>query len=139
MPDETPEQALAPMTANVARTLVENHRAFLAFLERRVGSRAIAEDILQDAFIRGLGKLDTLRQNRSLISEPRGQADGGTEGGDRARLMHHRALDSDFVAIPRDAGPETREQQRRSHRERRDIERAVNHQGPGRIDLGIDN
>lgn len=31
-------------------TLVENHRAFLRFLERRVGDRALAEDILQDAF-----------------------------------------------------------------------------------------
>ena len=32
--------------------LVENHRAFLAYLERRVGDRALAEDILQDAFVR---------------------------------------------------------------------------------------
>lgn len=68
MADETPEQALAPMTADVARTLVENHRAFLAFLERRVGSRAVAEDILQDAFIRGLGKLDTLRNDESAVA-----------------------------------------------------------------------
>ena len=34
--------------------LVEGHRAFLAFLERRVESRAAAEDILQAAFTRGL-------------------------------------------------------------------------------------
>ena len=32
--------------------LVDNHRAFLAYLERRVGDRALAEDILQDAFVR---------------------------------------------------------------------------------------
>jgi RNA polymerase sigma-70 factor (ECF subfamily) len=31
-------------------TLLENHRAFLRYLERRVGSRELAEDILQDAF-----------------------------------------------------------------------------------------
>jgi RNA polymerase sigma factor (sigma-70 family) len=31
-------------------TLLENHRAFLSFLERRVGDRGLAEDILQDAF-----------------------------------------------------------------------------------------
>jgi RNA polymerase sigma factor (sigma-70 family) len=30
--------------------LVDNHRALLGYLERRVGDRAIAEDILQDAF-----------------------------------------------------------------------------------------
>ena len=34
--------------------LLENHRRFLAFLERRVGDRALAEDILQDAFVRNL-------------------------------------------------------------------------------------
>jgi RNA polymerase sigma-70 factor (ECF subfamily) len=32
--------------------LVENHRAFLRFLERRVGDRALAEDLRQDAFTR---------------------------------------------------------------------------------------
>jgi RNA polymerase sigma factor (sigma-70 family) len=30
--------------------LLANHRAFLRYLERRVGDRALAEDILQDAF-----------------------------------------------------------------------------------------
>jgi RNA polymerase sigma-70 factor (ECF subfamily) len=43
MPTETP----APLDV-----LVDNHRAFLAYLERRVGDRALAEDILQDAFVR---------------------------------------------------------------------------------------
>ena len=37
--------------------LVENHRAFLRFLERRVGDRALAEDLLQDAFTRNLDRL----------------------------------------------------------------------------------
>jgi len=32
--------------------LLENHRAFLSYLERRVGDRALAEDILQDAFVK---------------------------------------------------------------------------------------
>ncbi len=34
--------------------LVNGHREFLAFLERRVESRTVAEDILQTAFTRGL-------------------------------------------------------------------------------------
>src|SRR6185369_15418822 len=44
-------QSLSPDA--IAR-LVGGHREFLAFLERRVESRAAAEDILQTAFVRGL-------------------------------------------------------------------------------------
>lgn len=40
--------------------LLENHRAFLRYLERRVGDRAIAEDILQDAFTRNLEKVNSV-------------------------------------------------------------------------------
>lgn len=47
--------------------LVENHRRFLAFLERRVGSREAAEDILQDAFVRGLERADTVRDGDAII------------------------------------------------------------------------
>ncbi len=36
--------------------LLENHRRFLAFVEKRVGDRALAEDILQDAFVRSMRK-----------------------------------------------------------------------------------
>ena len=48
------------MDARGATILVENHRAFLGFLERRTGDRALAEDILQDAFVRNLERLDTI-------------------------------------------------------------------------------
>jgi RNA polymerase sigma factor (sigma-70 family) len=47
------------LTAEVAAIFVAKHRDYLAFLERRVGSRAIAEDILQEAFIRGMGRMDS--------------------------------------------------------------------------------
>lgn len=50
-PDSTDDRA------RVANVLVENHRAFLGFLERRVGDRALAEDLLQDAFTRNLDRL----------------------------------------------------------------------------------
>jgi RNA polymerase sigma factor (sigma-70 family) len=39
------------------RVLVDNHRAFLRFLERRLGDRATAEDVLQEAFVRTLPRL----------------------------------------------------------------------------------
>jgi RNA polymerase sigma-70 factor (ECF subfamily) len=51
-----------------ALKLAESHRQFLAFLERRVGSRAAAEDILQDAFVRGLRRGDTLRSQESAVA-----------------------------------------------------------------------
>ena len=48
--------------------LVANHREFLGFLQSRVGSRALAEDILQDAFVRGIGKLESLRDDESAVA-----------------------------------------------------------------------
>lgn len=53
---------------DVARVLVENHRRFLAFLERRVQSREVAEDILQEAFVRGLPRLSSVRQQESVVA-----------------------------------------------------------------------
>lgn len=38
-------------------TMAENRRAFLSFLERRVGHRETAEDLLQDSFARSLDKV----------------------------------------------------------------------------------
>ncbi len=60
-------QAPPDSSAAVAR-LVANHREFLGFLQARVGSRALAEDILQDAFIRGIGKLASLRDDESAVA-----------------------------------------------------------------------
>ena len=53
--------------SGVLRVLVENHRRFLAFLERRVGSREAAEDILQDAFVRGLERASTVRDREAVV------------------------------------------------------------------------
>lgn len=64
MTEEVPEK---PIDSAVARTLVENHREFLRFLERRVGRRDVAEDILQSAFARGLEKLDSLRDGEAVV------------------------------------------------------------------------
>ena len=49
--ESDPSTALSP---EAIAQLVNGHREFLAFLERRVESRAVAEDILQAAFTRGL-------------------------------------------------------------------------------------
>lgn len=62
------EQPERPDTDAVVQALVGNHRAFLGFLEARLRNRALAEDILQDAFSRGLDKVSTLRNDESAVS-----------------------------------------------------------------------
>lgn len=46
--------------------LVGEHRNFLAFLEKRVGDRAAAEDILQEAFVRSLDTIDEVRSDEAV-------------------------------------------------------------------------
>lgn len=57
-----------PLDASVKRVLVENHRAFLSFLERRLGQRELAEDLLQEAFAKALPKLESLRDEESVTA-----------------------------------------------------------------------
>ena len=47
-----PSESLADESRAPLDVLLENHRVFLRYLERRVGDRDLAEDILQDAFIK---------------------------------------------------------------------------------------
>lgn len=57
-----------PDSPAVIERLVHHHREFLAFLERRVGSREEAEDILQDGFARALERGDSLRTDESAVA-----------------------------------------------------------------------
>jgi RNA polymerase sigma-70 factor (ECF subfamily) len=51
------------MEANeMVERLVSNHREFLAYLQRKVGDRALAEDILNEAFVRGLENAEHVRE-----------------------------------------------------------------------------
>ena len=47
--------------------LLENHRAFLRYLERRVGDRALAEDILQDAFAKVVARPDQAPSDEAVV------------------------------------------------------------------------
>ena len=67
-PETAATAAARPDTPEVIGLLVENHRKFLAFLERRVGSREAAEDILQDAYVRGLDRAASLRDRESATA-----------------------------------------------------------------------
>jgi RNA polymerase sigma-70 factor (ECF subfamily) len=53
-------------TPAVVAKLVAGHREFLRFLERRVGDRAVAEDILQEAFVRGVARADEIREETAV-------------------------------------------------------------------------
>ena len=55
-------EAPAPLDA-----LVENHRAFLRYLERRVGDRELAEDILQDSFTRVIDRPDQAPADEGVV------------------------------------------------------------------------
>ncbi len=49
-------------------TLVAARGRFLAFVERKVGDRAVAEDILQQAFVRGLERIDQVQDTESVVA-----------------------------------------------------------------------
>jgi RNA polymerase sigma factor (sigma-70 family) len=48
-------------------TLLENHRAFLRYLERRVGDRSLAEDILQDAFAKVVARPEQAPADQAIV------------------------------------------------------------------------
>jgi RNA polymerase sigma-70 factor (ECF subfamily) len=56
------------MAQHAIHVLLGQRGELLGFLERRVGNRAIAEDILQEAFARGLDKLETLEREESALA-----------------------------------------------------------------------
>jgi RNA polymerase sigma-70 factor (ECF subfamily) len=53
------------LPAHLLQQLVDAHREFLAFVERRVPDRALAEDLVQTAFVTGLERGGELRDDES--------------------------------------------------------------------------
>lgn len=53
---------------NVLATLVENRTRFLAFLERRLGGRDAAEEVLQEAYARGIDRRTSLKDGESAVA-----------------------------------------------------------------------
>ena len=47
----------------VLDVLLAHHREFLRYVEQRVGDRALAEEILQDAFVRSLDRTGEIRES----------------------------------------------------------------------------
>ena len=63
-----PAAEAGPIPAAVLAVLVENRARFLAFLEKRVGGREPAEEILQQAYVRGMDRGGGLRADESAIA-----------------------------------------------------------------------
>src|SRR4051812_31554461 len=67
-PDAGPDAALPPDREDVVAALLAQRGRFLAFVERRVGSRAVAEDLLQTAFARTLEKGGALKDGEGAVA-----------------------------------------------------------------------
>ena len=63
--DAAPDSELEamPPPPEIVAMLVGNHREFLAYVQRRVGDRALAEEILQEAFVKSLDRADQIRDS----------------------------------------------------------------------------
>lgn len=61
-PGTTQDEAPGPLNV-----LLDNHRAFLGFLERRVGDRGLAEDILQDAFVKVVSRPEMAPTDEGVV------------------------------------------------------------------------
>jgi len=59
----TEVETVTPVTAEALAALVASHREFLGFVERRVGDRALAEEILQDTLVRSLERVGEIRES----------------------------------------------------------------------------
>jgi len=62
-----PTQPLTDSSRAPIEVLVENHRAFLRYLQSRVNDRELAEDILQDAFLKVMDRPDQAPADEGLI------------------------------------------------------------------------
>jgi RNA polymerase sigma factor (sigma-70 family) len=62
----SPAEPLDETPAAVA-ILLENHRAFLRYLERRTGDRELAEDILQDAFAKVMDRPEQAPSDEGVV------------------------------------------------------------------------
>jgi RNA polymerase sigma factor (sigma-70 family) len=102
----TVHESSSATSYDVVETLVSNHRQFLAFLEKRVESREAAEDILQEAFVRGLDS-SSLREADSATAWfyralRNAVVDHYRRRGTEARVLEQVAAETDDT-VPADA------------------------------------
>jgi RNA polymerase sigma-70 factor (ECF subfamily) len=81
------------VTGGVLERLLEHREKFLAFLQRRVESREVAEDILQSAFVRGIEKGGDLRDDESAVAWFYRMLRNAVIDHYRSRATHERAAE----------------------------------------------
>ena len=99
--------ALQTAAPDVAAVLSENRRRFLTFLSRRVPTQEIAEDILQEAFVRGLTRAPELVTTQSAMTWfyrvlRNAIVDHYRRAGTEARAMERYAAEVDDAVAPLD-------------------------------------
>jgi RNA polymerase sigma-70 factor (ECF subfamily) len=57
-----------PRSSPLSRTILENHKRFLAYLTSRVESREAAEEILQSAYAKGLKREGALKDSEKVTA-----------------------------------------------------------------------
>lgn len=62
------EEAAGGLSRPVLDHLLESRRQFLSFIQGRVESREVAEDILQAAFVKGIEKGGALRDEETVVA-----------------------------------------------------------------------
>lgn len=102
-----PDLAEAPPAADVMARLVAQRHEFLGFLERRLGNRAVAEDLLQEAFTRGLQKAGQLAQQESAVAWFYRVLRNAVTDYQRRSGVAGRALDAFSRELEPNAEPET--------------------------------
>lgn len=100
---EEPEEARPDAEALPA--LLANRREFLSFLERRVGDRAAAEDLLQEAFVRSLDRLPALERAESAVAWFYRVLRNAAIDHHRRNASRGRALSAFAAELSREAGP----------------------------------
>jgi RNA polymerase sigma factor (sigma-70 family) len=96
-----------PLSDEVITALVSNHREFLAFLQKRVGDPALAEDILQEAFVRGMRKVDGLEDEKSAAAWFYRILRNAVVDHHRRRAAGHRKLEEFALELERHVQPES--------------------------------
>ena len=63
MSEEASAEAVRSLSPEMLATLVARHREFVRYVERRIGDRATAEEIVQEAFVRSLDRAADVRES----------------------------------------------------------------------------